>query len=1696
MADNKMHLNESFFSLYRSIEAELNAVSLNIENLASEELTDELYLKFSRQMDNIDALFDKINNVSKDLVLEWENPDLYELLEKKQNINVLYGELNKQRRALSKKYEKGHVDEQEENLTRTPFISSAEEELETTIDSLEETPAEDEIIEEFVHEEPTEKKKSSLHKGESLSDIYPYENDYYKEEAQRLHMPVYDGKEYTAADIRNEQYRIEDERLYQEELKRRLFENEKAAFNEYYEKIKLSDEHLEKSHIDFSKDLGYESTESFQTADLSYSTEPAYEISDYTRKENPVSYDDRYISDRENHTQSYTEPAKVSYEQSSYESIKSEPVNENRFEASFNGLGGETTYPPGFFPQQMSYYNEEAFRLGMPMTEGKQYTAADIRNEQFRQEDARVREHQHRIEKEENRQAAFNQYYDKIKVSNTPLEKSHLEFSREFLDAKENQQISYFGYTPEGVMPLFPDSSSRKYTDDYHNIVRSNSNIYSAVIAGATGSSIEVPAAYADQMRFNLNLAKLDYQEKKGTPEERAAAQAYLEQRNAYSEFKNEVKNGRITLSEPSYFKSDDTRKTPVKRTFETGYSGSAFSYTPDGVVGTSFDGGKANGNRYEFINPGIKTRDDFKLNAKEPLKVSSAYEKALYDRMTNATAFLNMAAENAKNEKGITVPSGLESEIRLATDAWLGYRQAKRDGLVIVSDDVSSDSSMPNYKMWQTLGSTMQSKGFNPARPTKESVEEVDASLFKRESLLKRDKYIMRHFSNANYYFTNFSITAVSMTSRRLFQMIQSGDEDGSQSLRMLDSTRYYSSTAIGVAQAIYHAHPVASAAGSAASLAAKEYRMFGTLANQSKSEVARSISERTKLAKINKAEIKSLMSKGASLTADERVRLAYLMKEHAGNNLTLRKENGYLRYKTQNDVNLAAAQALKNNGVVGMKRVAVTRKMIDKEIKEVSKRSNEQMQKKFGSKTLISNKSLNNEIKDLTKHNTLLKIKIKALESKGSRLTANERKTLMLLKNEHKTLSKELANLFGLQKARRSLEEQMGALQALKIQLSKNAAAWGQGLFALSNFMMKPLREGDGIGAQGLARAISIASDRRVRKILKASLKGAKFTGKASLELLVPGSSQSIDFATKAVKDTASYAAISTKKAIKTGVSRAAAYGKKQIIKATPAGVRTAASKSMEIAGVHRFRIQKLVNSGKDWFANSAVGRGLAFLRRFGSNTAEMLRLASEISKKLLVKVTACILLVFLVVGIITMISTSFAGSAGSSVVLSPDEKDGKLDLTTYVEIIQEKQEKFDQEIADLQSDSRYDNVTITYGSTVMNNTKEMLSMMAVFFNQDLDTRTNTQVKNYLESLYDDSHFHIDTETHYQCSGCKTRSTGHRASCPEGCTSSHTVRYCPGHTDLEIEIHVLGFDEIFGADSLGNSGYNAEEGGLLGKFKITHYCAEKRQHICNNGPPYKTATGTDPTPGRTIAVDPNVIPLGTHVIINGHEYVAEDTGGSVESYQIDICVDTHEEALEKGTKRAVPVYNVSYAGEGIQDGGDWNGWTDDNVTWAKTIYQMNWSELYAGIEDYGGGIIEGGDLIVEGDFTWPVTSTTQSSGYGWRINPVTGEKQFHKGTDIPVPVGTPVHAAADGKVTAATYSNSAGNMIIIEHSNGVMTKYFHNSELKVRAGDTVSAGDVIALSGNTGRSTGPHLHFEFWVNGAVVNPRVQYDM
>jgi murein DD-endopeptidase MepM/ murein hydrolase activator NlpD len=118
-----------------------------------------------------------------------------------------------------------------------------------------------------------------------------------------------------------------------------------------------------------------------------------------------------------------------------------------------------------------------------------------------------------------------------------------------------------------------------------------------------------------------------------------------------------------------------------------------------------------------------------------------------------------------------------------------------------------------------------------------------------------------------------------------------------------------------------------------------------------------------------------------------------------------------------------------------------------------------------------------------------------------------------------------------------------------------------------------------------------------------------------------------------------------------------------------------------------------------------------------------------------------------------------------------------------------------------------------------------------------------------------------------------------------------------------------------------------------------------------------------------------------------------------------------------------------------------------------------------------------------------WPVNGVLLSR-FGERTDPFSGEGAIHAGVDISSPMGAPVHAAADGIVGRAEYYGGYGKLVVIDHGNGMSTRYGHLSRFNVVPGQEVRRGDIIGYSGSTGRATSPHLHFEVRLGGAAVNP------
>ena len=230
---------------------------------------------------------------------------------------------------------------------------------------------------------------------------------------------------------------------------------------------------------------------------------------------------------------------------------------------------------------------------------------------------------------------------------------------------------------------------------------------------------------------------------------------------------------------------------------------------------------------------------------------------------------------------------------------------------------------------------------------------------------------------------------------------------------------------------------------------------------------------------------------------------------------------------------------------------------------------------------------------------------------------------------------------------------------------------------------------------------------------------------------------------------------------------------------------------------------------------------------------------------------------------------------------------------------------------------------------------------------------------------------------------------------------------------------------------------------------------------------------------------------------------FFGEDTPSRRAHKQFEDCFVTYEErtrtvTAEDGTETeesytvAIPIADMAEVYSNIENVLHLQI-SEEQKSNADSVYNLARYGVAGGSE----GWIPGADVPFIGadGFCSPIGSDWErrvTSEFGNRIDPITGKRKGHTGMDLAVPTGTPIRAALPGTVTVSKYNAGGyGYYVMIDHGNGLVTLYGHCSQLLARVGQNMQAGDIIALSGSTGRSTGPHLHFEVRVNGERTNPR-----
>lgn len=235
-----------------------------------------------------------------------------------------------------------------------------------------------------------------------------------------------------------------------------------------------------------------------------------------------------------------------------------------------------------------------------------------------------------------------------------------------------------------------------------------------------------------------------------------------------------------------------------------------------------------------------------------------------------------------------------------------------------------------------------------------------------------------------------------------------------------------------------------------------------------------------------------------------------------------------------------------------------------------------------------------------------------------------------------------------------------------------------------------------------------------------------------------------------------------------------------------------------------------------------------------------------------------------------------------------------------------------------------------------------------------------------------------------------------------------------------------------------------------------------------------------------RGLAPDRSIIYIRTQKsgegsFANGKFFYVCDTGGGLASNQIDVYAKVTQSKLNRAP---YGTYNGKASMFLVKSNATWKEYL--NKYYNKTVEGSTSSSNNKNSNDSKKDTKNDNDKTL----CWPTDGTTISSEFGLRNSTSKVVSRDHRGIDISVSEGTNVYACEDGKVITATNSKTAGNWVVIDHGNGYVSKYMHNSKLEVSAGDTVKKGQIIAKSGNTGNSTGPHVHFQIEYNKKAVDP------
>lgn len=1612
MSNKEINL-QALLSLDEQIQRELGAMEANVSQLPRDGISRDLYSDYMARFNRIRTLFDRTSDILRDAPLEQTNPDLYDILLSKERISANYNVFNGMLGRFTRQYNKElELDEGRGERTFAPSSAPAAEDEPTpeeeTIEETPDGPSDEEIEaalaeEEAAEVEAAEKKKKAAKKAHQEKAAQEERDAIERDRAQKE-----TERRYTEDQRRMDDRRLEDDRLAQDRARDAMLASElyKAPYDEPTSPGRF------------------------------YPEPPAYEPPPYERTDRGF---ERYPEDRRyDRAPEYDRP----------------PVNEppryaeqERFYPSHHeGTRYEPQYPGrDEYPEPPRYEDRhyETSRHEVPLYTHPSYpeyedrrqapqSAADKRDQELRDADQRAREAQRLDEMHRERDARFERYRERQQSGGFTREEQqfgHFDYSaREGETGRREHGHSYYRsfdfrddptytaheYAPGGTTqrPMTIGSTPRNDAQRFYS-------------APAPGTKSVTPE-YLEQHRYEMQSARLAYEQVKGTPEAKAAETRYEQLRHSYETTCKQIHNGDLEVSHPSPVNHVDfqSRAHEQHSPYTAPHSSTQYNYLPGGGIAGACISAAAPTGAVSYYNshrdtppvqqyrtPGSQIPPQYRTQGRNqhlphsyrPLSNTSASDAANQPRRVDPVNQLNkvMAARNVMSHDPVPTPvpagprhfyinaaksdpkmsqiSDIPGYFRRQQEASFGSRKAY---ILNSMGKKGFDPSGPG-----SMGGSGQSKdgASNGNGPRRSKVEETSADLLNRKSKIRTESIAMHYSRIIAGKAEGYAAGALMMASRKFYNIAQSGEDNA---LRTLEQGRYYGTVAAGLASAYMHRRPVSSAHAIKTS-ASREFREFGRFSTMSKKQLTHDIHESLKANRQLKNEIRELTAKGSSLTVAERAELLKKRAQLMANSMEPRKMHGYRNMQAAHARDILANKQIEKASEGGR----ITTKTVQKAMQTDFKAREASMTKKFGHLNRITDRSLRLEIQQQTQLGRVLKKEIKelkALQASGAKLTAGQAKKLQELLKKHEANNKYLRQLHGLKKARLESNLSQKALQNKMTRLAKNQAAIRGGLYALYGIITRPIREGSEIGAQGLLKFANVASNHYVHEFVKRSMRaakktylwGAKITGFNKTKIYTTTSAKAKKVST-AMKGAPKKVVKATGRVVKKG----AIHTYQNV---APVKVKTAVTSVHNRYTGAKGALVAFKTKTQEWVANTWVGRTYSSVSHFFGKIGRGISSALNVAKAVLAKAALIMLILVLLFQLITMIAGS-GGSVSGSIILSPYEgPDGKLDLGPYSDILDAEWDAYMDSMQEIGDEGGFYKTVIDMDVNP-DNVREILSMMAVRFGQDIDLDTNPQVKEYLQDLLRASHPYwtetdtitcdnIDTCTNkVRCSangsqsrGCShghwTQRTGHGTRTEidpktgESKEVSYTYTYhtwtcdghCGGHPQITFHVNTITFDAIFGVDPHGaptSSSATMSNGESRGNYTITYYCNEKYPHTCNAGPPYKTATGAEPTPGRTIAVDPHDIPLGTHVFIDGHEYVAEDTGGAVDGKHIDILVNTHAEALQKGTRHNVPVYNIKYDGVSMMEEGEWSGWTEDNREWVMAIYEQDWTELYCGI-------------------------------------------------------------------------------------------------------------------------------------------------